>query len=81
MLKGKHLMNKKYRIVMKDGTTHRGNEVEHKPGFIQVLSWDGETRYPAGEVEKIYLSKTESFLDYFIPLMVVIIALLIFLIL
>lgn len=56
---------------MKDGTTHRGYEIDHKPGFIQVFSWDGETRYPAGEVEKIYSSKSERFLDLFMPVMIV----------
>lgn len=61
---------------MKDGTKHLGNQIEHKPGFIQVLTWDGETRYPANDVEKIYSSKLESFLDIFIPIMIVIVAIL-----
>lgn len=54
---------------MKDGTTHHGYEVDHKPGFIQVFSWDGETRYPTGDVEKIYSSKSERAINIFMPIM------------
>lgn len=62
-------MKQKYKVVMKDGTTHRAYEIEHKPGFVQLMSWDGETRYPAGDVEKIYSSKAEGYLNNFILMM------------
>jgi hypothetical protein len=47
------------RVVLQDGTVYRASAVEHVPGFVRVVYWDGEVRVPAGEVVEVYSSRTE----------------------
>jgi len=69
-------MENKYKVVMKDGTVHRGSDVDHAPGFVKIQSWDGEKRFPMGDVEKIYSSKTERAINYAAIFFMIIIVLL-----
>lgn len=53
-------MEHKYKVILNDGMILRAYKVEHKPGFVQVFTWDGEKRIPASNVEEVYSSKIES---------------------
>jgi hypothetical protein len=53
------IVEHKYRVVLRDGTMHRASAVEHLPGFVKIVSWDGEMRLPAGDVVEIYSSKLD----------------------
>lgn len=52
-------MEHKYRVMLRDGTVHRASAVEHLPGFVKVVSWDGEMRLPVGDVVEVYSSKLD----------------------
>lgn len=54
-------MKHNYRVVLRDGTVHWATEVDHLPGFVNIKSWDGEIRLPAGDVTEVYSSKIENF--------------------
>lgn len=42
-----------YIVTLKDGSTYRGDSIDHLPGFIKIMRGKRELRIPSGEVAKI----------------------------